>query len=91
MASVDANAHEQPKWSRRLSWGSYCLRIAAYSCRDSTRVICATGHAPVRPFMLASWWVPLLLNTRRIYLSTSFILRAMDAVRTRAVNCGCKI
>lgn len=68
MASVGANAHEQPrpaKWLRRLSWCSYCLRIAAYSCRVSTRVICATG-----PFMLASWWVPLLLNTRRINLST---------------------
>lgn len=32
MASVGANAHEQPKWSRRLSWCSYCLRIPAYSC-----------------------------------------------------------
>lgn len=73
MASVGANAHEQPrpaKWLRRLSWCSYCLRIAAYSCRVSTRVICATGHAPVRPFKLAPWWVPLLPNTRRIYLST---------------------
>lgn len=49
MASVDANAHEQPKWLRRLSWCSYCLRIAACRCRVSTRVTCATGHAPVRP------------------------------------------
>lgn len=68
MVSVGANAHEQPKWLRRLSWCSYCLRIAACSCRVSTRVICATGHAPVHPSMLASWWVPLLPDTRRIGL-----------------------
>jgi hypothetical protein len=39
MASVGANAHEQHKRLRRLSWCSYFLRIAASLLCASTRVV----------------------------------------------------